>query len=314
MRRTVAVALLCLFAAAAVQASEIPDKPKRYVVDKFGVLTPAERVGLEDKLVAFAATAEVYVYIGRTVPSDTTMEQFATATFNYWGIGDKTRNNGVLLMLFLKARKMRIETGDGIRPTLTDSRANEILDSMKPLLRSEDYDGAVNKGVDGILHTISGTSSAAAPLPVTSTAASAPARPAPQLSNGEVFAGCTAMIVVVGGFLGVMGLIIWVIFRVLRAAVRGAVTFGPTGSSPGSGQSYGTPTYGVRTGGRTRVDHYYHDDRPRRSWFSSSSGSSSSSSSSSSRSSSSSSSGSSSSSSGSSGGGHSSGGGASGSW
>lgn len=293
MRRTVAVALLCLLASAAVVcASEIPDKPARFVADKFSVLSTRERADLEQKLTGFSGTAQIYVYIGRSVPSDTTLEQFSTATFNYWGVGDKAKNNGVLLLLFLRSRKIRIETGDGIRPVLTDKRAAEIIEDMKPYLRAEDYYQAVDRAVGAIMRA---AASPVVPAPAAQQVA-APIASTPGRSSDDAF-----MTSCVGGC-AVVFLVIFLIVRLILRAARGvgqAVTFG------------GPATYGVRTGGNIRVDHYNHQDR--RPWYWPSSSGSSYSSSSSSSSSSSLSSGSSSSGS-SGGGGHSSGGGASGSW
>jgi uncharacterized protein len=308
MRRTVAVALLCL-AALTAGASEIPDKPERFLVDKFHVLTPAERKDLEEKLVGFSGTSQIYVYIGRSVPSDTTLEQFATATFNYWGVGDKVKNNGVLLMLFLRSRQMRIETGDGIRPVLTDQKAAEILDSMKPYLRAEDYAQAVDRGVGAIMRVAaSPRAQPAAPLHTTTAAAAQT-----EVSPNDALAGCGFMLMGLLIMIGFAALVIWFIVRVVRAAGQASASRGTTFGGTTYGTRLGGTSYGTRTGGSVRVDHYHHDDSPSPSFWSSS-GSSGSSSSSSSHSSSSSSSSGSSSSGGSGGGGHSSGGGASGSW
>ena len=68
-----------------------------------------------------------------------------------WGIGDKTRNDGLQLMVAPNERKVRIEVGKGIEQTFTDRYAKEVIDLMLPYFRNGDYDAGVNAGVSELI-------------------------------------------------------------------------------------------------------------------------------------------------------------------
>jgi uncharacterized protein len=204
---------------------------------------------LEAKLKQFGNETgnQVVVWIGRTLPADTTIEEYANASFNLWGIGQKEKNNGVLLMLFVKSRKMRIETGDGIRDRLPDVRAALIIDGMKPKLRASDYDAAIVDATDEILKALN------PPPPVRNLAAEIDARrgvnplPAatpqasPPMSTPELVGACA--IVLITAVVGLL-LLILIIKAVISGLARGFSGGGTTFSSGGTDY--------------TRVDHYHH--------------------------------------------------------
>ena len=71
----------------------------------------------------------------------------ARATHKAWGVGDAACDTGVLLLLSVEDRKMRVVTGRGARARVSDQLAKRITGSLKPLLRRGDYDGAVRAAV-----------------------------------------------------------------------------------------------------------------------------------------------------------------------
>jgi uncharacterized protein len=83
--------------------------------------------------------------------SYTILENYAVALFNYWGIGDKSKNNGLLLILSKAKREVRISTGYGLEKRLTDSECAFIIqDAMLPLLKQGNYYGAVEQALSAI--------------------------------------------------------------------------------------------------------------------------------------------------------------------
>lgn len=77
-----------------------------------------------------------------------TIEDKATELFNTWGLGDKDKNNGVLMLISKEDRLFRIEVGEGLRNTvLSDRDAADILDEMKPYCKDEAYNLAVQVGL-----------------------------------------------------------------------------------------------------------------------------------------------------------------------
>jgi uncharacterized protein len=79
------------------------------------------------------------------------IEDWSTGLFNAWGVGQAGIDNGVLLVVALNDRALRIATGDGLRTRLPDGRASEIVGStITPLLRAGRTADAVLAGLDGI--------------------------------------------------------------------------------------------------------------------------------------------------------------------
>lgn len=148
---TVIAFLLLLLSAA------VPAKPATYVTDKAGVLDAARGHALNEKLAQFErdTSNQILVYVDRNLPTDSTIEQFANDAMHQWGVGQKGKDNGAVLFLFTGDRKMRIEVGYGLEGVLTDAKSKDITSTIiKPRLKSADYDGAVEQGVDGILAVV----------------------------------------------------------------------------------------------------------------------------------------------------------------
>jgi len=75
-----------------------------------------------------------------------------------WKLGQKGRENGVLLFVALKDREVRIEVGYGLEATLTDARSDRIIrDAIGPRFKQGDYNGGLTAGIDGIIGTVRGT-------------------------------------------------------------------------------------------------------------------------------------------------------------
>lgn len=84
------------------------------------------------------------------------IEPFATALFNAWGVGDATRNDGVLVLVARDDRRMRIELGSGYASS-HDARMQRVIDNaFLPAFRSDDYQGGIERGVDETVQEIAG--------------------------------------------------------------------------------------------------------------------------------------------------------------
>ncbi len=84
------------------------------------------------------------------------IEPFATGLFNEWGIGSAARNDGVLLLVARFDRELRIEVGSGYGATKNDAMAAIIDTKIVPLFRDDDYALGIDRGVDAIVHEVSG--------------------------------------------------------------------------------------------------------------------------------------------------------------
>jgi uncharacterized protein len=72
------------------------------------------------------------------------IESYAVALYKQWGIGSKATDHGVLILLAVQDHKYRIEVGYGLEPILTDGKVGSFGREAVPLLRQNDYNGAVS--------------------------------------------------------------------------------------------------------------------------------------------------------------------------
>ena len=133
---------------AADAASELLPKPaqREYVVDTAGIVSAEDRAQIEKigEELREKTKAEIVVVTVHTLDG-ADIESYANKLFRSWGIGDKQKENGVLLLIAKDDRKFRIEVGYGLEGEITDGRSGEILDKMKPYFRDEKYsEGVLN--------------------------------------------------------------------------------------------------------------------------------------------------------------------------
>jgi uncharacterized protein len=123
------------------------------------VLSPAERDRLEQKLAQREKTSsnQVVVAIFRSLEGES-LEDFSIRLAQAWRIGQKGLDNGAILLVFLDDRKMRIEVGYGLEPTLTDALASSIIrDDIAPRFREGRIADGIGAGLDAIDRVIAGT-------------------------------------------------------------------------------------------------------------------------------------------------------------
>ena len=110
------------------------------VVDEAAVLGPADEETIAAALLAMRAKTGVQMAVLTvTTLGGEPIEDYAQAVFDAWGGGSKTRNDGVLFVLAINDRQSRLELGYGIEPLITDARAVEMLDRLRPALRAGAY-------------------------------------------------------------------------------------------------------------------------------------------------------------------------------
>lgn len=128
------------------------------IVDEAGVVDDATEDALNAKLEQFRATVgpQIAVLVISSTGSST-IEDYGIDVAREWSIGDKQRDDGVLLLIAIDDRTLRIETGSGIEGDLTDVEAGRIIDSVVvPQLRNNDPTAAVSAGVDALTTELSG--------------------------------------------------------------------------------------------------------------------------------------------------------------
>jgi uncharacterized protein len=85
------------------------------------------------------------------------IEQYSIDVAEKWALGQKDKDNGVLLLIAVDDHKMRIEVGEGLEGVLTDAMSSRIIrNEMAPAFRRGDFDSGVTAAIDGIIKAIGG--------------------------------------------------------------------------------------------------------------------------------------------------------------
>jgi uncharacterized protein len=139
--------LLCC-AVAAMAADFAALQPEGYVSDFARVVDPATKTALEDYCTRVEAQTGVQIAVVtlETLAGEP-LEDVANALFRKWGIGKKSTNEGVLLLLVTQDRRMRLEVGYGLEPILPDGFSGSILREMRPALKESRYGEALTEAL-----------------------------------------------------------------------------------------------------------------------------------------------------------------------
>ena len=131
------------------------------VVDQANIIQPATRSAIEQKLADLEAKSGIQLVVA-TVSSleGQEIEPYANELFRSWKLGEKTKNNGVLLLVAPNERRVRIEVGYGLEGTLTDALSKVIItNAITPRFKAGDFSGGISRGVDDIITVLTTDSS-----------------------------------------------------------------------------------------------------------------------------------------------------------
>lgn len=154
-------AFIMLFTAETFGAVNYPEPTNyKYINDYANVISAdAENkiVQVGDELYKKTGAEVVAAVMEKT--GDETIEDYSTGLFRKWGIGQKDKNNGVLILLAFKnsnyQRKSRIEVGYGLEGALTDAGTGSIQDEyMLPYYKNGDYSTGILNGYMAVCKTV----------------------------------------------------------------------------------------------------------------------------------------------------------------
>jgi uncharacterized protein len=141
--------VLCLAVALAADVTAL--KPQGYVSDFAGVVDAGSRQQLETYCASLEQTTGVQLaFVTLQSLNGEPVDQVANDLFRKWGIGQKGKDNGVLLLLSIGDRRSRLELGYGLEPAITDGMAGDVLRAMRPYLRAGRYGDALLEAANSI--------------------------------------------------------------------------------------------------------------------------------------------------------------------
>ena len=155
-----AAVLVMLLGCFASLAADFPTLTGR-IVDQMNVISPEAKSALEPRLAELEEKSGIQLVVA-TVASlgGQDIEPYANQLFRTWKLGEKAKNNGVLLLVAPNERRVRIEVGYGLEGTLTDALSKVIIaNAMTPRFKSGDYSGGISRGVDDIITVLTTDSS-----------------------------------------------------------------------------------------------------------------------------------------------------------
>jgi uncharacterized protein len=123
------------------------------IVDQANVIPAETRSTIEPKLADLEAKSGIQLVVA-TVNSleGQEIEPYANALFRQWKLGEKAKNNGLLLLVAPKERRVRIEVGYGLEGTLTDALGKVIItNAITPQFKAGDFGAGISRGVDDII-------------------------------------------------------------------------------------------------------------------------------------------------------------------
>lgn len=147
--------LLSLIISSSGQALEVPTL-QGPVMDLAGVMDLGTKQAMEQKIRKIyqqGAGPQIQVLTINSLNGDN-LEDFSIRTVTRWGLGNKDRDDGVLFLIVVQDRKMRIEVGQGLEGSLTDLKSRRITASLKSYFRDKQYGAGISSGLDQIIQVV----------------------------------------------------------------------------------------------------------------------------------------------------------------
>lgn len=147
--------LICLLIGNIVNAQEFPERPNppRLVNDMAGIFSPDQSEMLERKLNDYNdSTSTQIAVVTMKSTGDYEITDYAQRLAQQWGIGQKDKNNGIILLVAVEDKKVTIQTGYGMEGTVTDAGTKRIIETIiKPYFKEKRYFEGIDEGTNAII-------------------------------------------------------------------------------------------------------------------------------------------------------------------
>ena len=141
----ICVLSVCVFA-------EIPAPGTNYANDYADVLSPQTETHINETSKTYSGDGTQIVVVTVTSLDGMDIETYSNRLFRSWGIGDKDKDNGLLILLSTGDRKLRIEVGRGLEGTFNDAKCGRLMDLYAiPHLKNNDYDTGIKNLYDAVI-------------------------------------------------------------------------------------------------------------------------------------------------------------------
>lgn len=156
--RILSFILSIFFVLGSLWSKDVPPRPASAVADYIGLLSQDEKSQLEAKLKEFNDTSSsaIVVVIDKSTEGDDIFEYSVKMAKN-WGIGDKDKDNGILLYIAYEERKIFIQVGSGAEGAVPDAMAKRIIENIiKPSFRAGQFYSGIDEATGALMSLLSG--------------------------------------------------------------------------------------------------------------------------------------------------------------
>jgi uncharacterized protein len=156
--KNILITSLALISVVAFAQKGIPEHGGHWVHDQANILSPQTIGQIEALLKAErdSTSNQIAVLILQNLEGGD-IDEYANRVFNTWKLGDAKKDNGVLFLVSMDERQMRIEVGAGLEGVLTDVQSSRInRNEVAPYFRQGKYEQGIVAGVFGIIQSIKG--------------------------------------------------------------------------------------------------------------------------------------------------------------
>jgi uncharacterized protein len=210
------------------------------IVDQANIISADARSSIEPKLADLEVKSGIQLVVATVTSLEgQEIEPYANELFRNWKLGEKAKNNGVLLLVAPNERRVRIEVGYGLEGTLTDALSKVIIaNAITPRFKTGDFSGGIARGVDDIITVL------------TTDASEWQQRPSLRLDNQQTTDAATWFLIAAGIVLVILLIVSpgfrWLFFNFLLSMILssgrssgGGFSSGGGGFSGGGGSSGG---------------------------------------------------------------------------
>lgn len=160
MKKLFLFSLYLVFGLLNLQAKDTPIPPitKYHIIDQEGIISPSTFQMLESTIQTHEDSTSNQIMV-LVIPEllNETIEQYATRAYSTYRLGTEERDNGVLLVISMAERKIRIEVGYGLEGALNDAMAGRIIrNEIVPAFKKGNYESGIVSGVYAIISAIQG--------------------------------------------------------------------------------------------------------------------------------------------------------------
>lgn len=158
MRRFLIHVVAAIVVSATALALDVPPPPDQWVTDRAGILSRSELDALNEKLRSLEqqSGSQFIVYIFPSLEQES-LEDFTIRAAERWKVGRNELDDGLILFVFLKERRSRIEVGYGLESAVTDALASRVLrETLAPHFQRQQYAAGLHAAVDQLAGLIQG--------------------------------------------------------------------------------------------------------------------------------------------------------------